>query len=100
MDSQLVASSVNGVPVRLTPERWGHISRRHPEVAGLQNAILETVARPETVYEGDAGTFLAIRREDGLYLVVVYREVAASDGFIITAYLTRRIRGGRLAWKR
>ena len=100
MDSQLVASSVNGVPVWLTPERWGHISRRHPEVAGLQRAVLETVAEPWAVYEGNAGTLLAVRREDGLYLVVVYREVAASDGFIITAYLTRRIRGGRLAWKR
>lgn len=28
----LVVSSQNGVPVRLTDERWGHIVRRHPEM--------------------------------------------------------------------
>jgi len=71
-----------------------------PKLRGYSALSWKTVAEPGAVYEGNAGTLLAVRREDGLYLVVVYREVAASDGFIITAYLTRRIRGGRLAWKR
>ncbi len=29
----LVISSRNQVPIRLTEERWGHIARRHPEMA-------------------------------------------------------------------
>ncbi len=42
---------------------------------------------------GGAGECLAIKGlEKGKYLVVVYREVSKNDGFIITAFLTRRKR--------
>lgn len=27
-----IAISVNGVPIRLTEERWGHIKEIHPEM--------------------------------------------------------------------
>ncbi len=99
MVRDISASSVGGVPIRLTAERWRHISERHPELAELQASILRTIRQPEAVYEGNAGTLLAVRPEDGLYLVVVYRESSAEDGFVVTAYLTRRLIGGRLVWK-
>ena len=28
--------SHNNVPIRLSPERWGHISQNHPELAGVE----------------------------------------------------------------
>ncbi len=34
------------------------------------------------------------------YLVVVYREVSSTDGYIITAYFTNRIRRREVIWKR
>ncbi len=95
----LMARSVSGVSIRLTAERWNHISKRHPEVAKLQSSVLAAIRRPQAVYEGNAGSLLAVRPEDDLYLVVIYREVSAEDGFVITAYLTRRLAVGRLIWK-
>ena len=87
------AHSVSGVPIRLTEERWLHITEEHCELAGYSSEVLETIANPEAVYEGTAGELLAARQiEPGKYLVVVYREQTSTDGFVITAFLTRRRR--------
>jgi hypothetical protein len=52
---------------------------------------LETVSNPTRIYAGGAGELLAGRKlETGKWLVVVYRELR-DDGFVITAFLTRRI---------
>ena len=80
----------NGVPIRLTDERWAHITEEHSELAGLQPEIVETVANPAAIFAGNHGALLAVREvEPGKYLVVVYRE-SQQDGFIITAFLTRK----------
>ena len=84
--------SQSGVPIRLTDERWAHITEEHCELAGLRSDVVETVSHPERIVLGGDGERLAIReREAGKHLVVVYRE-QADDGFIITAFLTRRVR--------
>jgi hypothetical protein len=86
-----VVVSRNGISVRLTDERWSHIVEEHNELAGLRYEVLETVADPERVLAGGSGEQLAVREyEPGKWLVVVYRELQ-EDGFIITAFLTRRI---------
>ena len=82
--------SKNGVPIRLTDERWAHITEEHSELAGLQPEIMETVVNPTEIFAGNQGALLAVREvEPGKYLVVVYRE-SQQDGFIITAFLTRK----------
>lgn len=82
--------SRNGVPVRLTDERWAHITEEHSELAGLRFDILAAVNQADAVYEGFGGELLAARQvEPRKWLVVVYREFEL-DGFIITAFLTSR----------
>jgi hypothetical protein len=84
-------TSKSGVPIRLTDERWAHIAEEHCEMAGLRLEVLETVANPERVIAGGAGELLAVRPvEPDKWLVAVYREVS-QDGFVITAFLTRRL---------
>ncbi|MCH8076401.1 MAG: hypothetical protein IIC64_11330 [SAR324 cluster bacterium] len=83
--------SRNGTPIRLTDERWVHITEEHAELAGLRQEILATIEEPERIYLGNHGERLAVGEiEGGKYLVVVYRE-HEEDGFVITAFLTRRI---------
>jgi hypothetical protein len=85
-------TSVNGIAIRLTDERWAHITEEHSELAGMRFEVLETLAQPLRVYEGGKSECLAIREiETGKFLVAVYRE-ADADGFVITAFLTRRIK--------
>ena len=90
MDSPV--KSKNGVPIRLTDERWSHITEEHAELINMQSHVLKTVAEPERILAGGQEELLAVGKiESAKWLVVVYRELS-EDGFVITAFLTRRIR--------
>ena len=99
-----VVKSKNDVPIRLTEERWFHITEEHSEMAGYYFDVLETVQKPEAIYEGKTGECIAVREiEKGKYILVVYRELSKEDGFVVTAFLTRRRRQferRRKIWKR
>jgi len=96
--------SKNNVLIRLTEERWFHITEEHSEMAGYYFDVLETVEEPEAIYEGKMGEYIAVREvDDGKYIVVIYRELSKGDGFIITAFLTRKkqkLERRRKIWER
>lgn len=84
--------SQNDLPIRLTAERWLHITEHHCEMAGWHHEVLETIAQPDRILAGGDAECLAVREiEPGKWLVAVYRELE-HDGFVITAFMTRRIR--------
>jgi hypothetical protein len=84
--------SKHGISIRLTDERWAHITEEHCELTGLRSEVLETISQPERILLGGDGEHLAIREmQEGKHLVAVYRE-GIEDGFIITAFVTRRVR--------
>lgn len=88
-----IAISKNKVPIRLTDERWLHISIGHPEIAGYYYEILETIENPQIIYEGSEGGLIAISLKYeplNKFIVVIYKEVSFIDGFIITAYLSNK----------
>ncbi|MEW6200797.1 MAG: hypothetical protein AB1546_02400 [bacterium] len=88
-----IVKSRNGVPIRLTEERWLHITEEHSEMAGYYFEVLETIQSPDAVYGGNANELFAVKEiEPGKYIIVVYKEFDKQDGFIITAFFTRRIR--------
>jgi hypothetical protein len=83
--------SRKGIAIRLTDERWSHIIEEHAELAGMRRDVLEAVSDPERVFQGNHGALMAARViEAGKFLVVVYTE-RGDDGFVITAFLTRRL---------
>jgi hypothetical protein len=91
----IVVRSRGGVPLRLTDERWRHIESGHRELVGQRDRVLETVSSLELVQSGDRGELLACRFYEHTpvtrkYLVVAYRELGGGDGFVLTAYFTRR----------
>ncbi len=95
--------SVNNVNIRLTSERWEHISQNHPECAGFFFDVLETVQNPQKIYSGKNQESIAIKKisANDKLLAVVYREVDEYDGFIITAFITKRtnwLQQRRLIW--
>jgi len=86
-------TSINRVPVRLTEERLAHINTNHPELADMTEFIAMTVEKPDAVYAGVGGELLAVKTDVALNksMVVVYKEVSETDGFIITAFITSKI---------
>lgn len=86
------AISKNQVPIRLPDERWQHIIERHGGLAAQKAFVLETVTAPDRILSGNEGALMAIRAmEPGRVLVVVYKEISPEDGFIVTAFPTRRL---------
>jgi hypothetical protein len=96
------ARSINGVPVRLTEERWEHILDGHAEFSHSDaGMILEAVEDPEYILRGRAGSLVAVVvLGRGSYLHVVYKEVSARDGFIITAFILPSMDRRKIQWRR
>ena len=100
----LVTYSAEGVPIRLTDERWAHVCRRHPEMQAQDGKVLVTVRLPEMILQGDYGEKLAVRFYKttpltSKFLVVAYKELG-TDGFVVTAYFARRLADWReILWK-
>lgn len=89
------ARSKNGVPIRLTDERWLHITSSHKEIDLMDfSTILIVIKRPDVVFQGDTGEFLTVRKRvrKNDWIVVVYKELGTADGFVLTAYVTTDFR--------
>ena len=88
-----MVKSKNGVHIRLPDERWLHITEEHSEMAGYYFEILETIENPDSIWRGRAQELIAARNINaGKYLVFIYKEVTKKDGFVLTAFTTRRIK--------
>jgi len=84
--------SKNGIPIRLTEERWLHIVENHDDLAGYYDDVLNADEEPDYIIKGYKGALIALREvKKGKFLAVAYKEINREDGFIITAYFTRKI---------
>jgi molybdopterin synthase catalytic subunit len=94
---------LDGLAIRLTDERLAHILE-HPEMAGLERNIEETLAQPQSVVESFADPsarlyyrfYLGTKVGDKYLCVVV--KISGADAFVLTAYLTDRIKRGVPIW--
>ncbi len=95
-----IAYSVNGVPIRLTYERWFYITENHDDLASYYFQVLEAIEKPEFIVRGNRGTLKATKNiGKNKWLVVVYREISKKDGFIITAYFLDERAKGDVIWQ-
>ncbi len=96
-----IAYSINGIPIRLTDERWDHIvSNKHYMVA-FDNAIIKAIEDPTVVLRGYAGALIAVLAlARDRYLHVIYKEIRNDDGFVITAYVSANYNRDAVIWPR
>jgi len=96
-----VARSKNNVPIRLTDERWDHITSARDDLAGYYEDCLRVIEDPDLILPGYAGTLRAVKGYGRKrYLVVVYKEIDEEDGFVITAYFVQKIDRRKAIWRR
>jgi hypothetical protein len=96
-----VAHSVNGVPIRLTDERWAHILDSHPEVASYRETILDAVEKPDYILASRRGAFAAvIVLGHRAFLHVFYVEKGRRDGFILSALLEEKMDKAKIVWRK
>ncbi|MEX0691073.1 MAG: hypothetical protein WD934_08455 [Gemmatimonadales bacterium] len=92
-----------GRAIRLTEERLEHILS-HPEMSGLEGSIEEVLRSPETVVQSrsdpDAHLYYRYYSRTAVgdkFLCVVVKS-AEGDAFVVTAYLTDRVKKGTQIW--
>ena len=92
-----------GLAIRLTDERLAHILE-HPEMASMERAIEATLRHPQAVIQSlsDEQARLYYRFYMGTmvgdkYLCVVVK-VRAAAAFVLTAYLTDKVKKGEQLW--
>jgi hypothetical protein len=92
-----------GQDVRLTDERLAHVLE-HPEMAGMEADIESVVQAPREVRASRSDEsvklfyeFYTQTRVDGKWLCVVTKYLP-DDAFVITAYLTNRMKAGETLW--
>jgi hypothetical protein len=80
------------VPIRLTDERWSHITGSHNDLASHYDDILNSLEDPDYIIKGYKEALIALKKFDkNKFLAVVYKELNDVDGFIITTYFTSKL---------
>jgi hypothetical protein len=96
-----IADSVNGVPIRLTDERWEHILDSHPEMASFRETVLDAVENPDYILASRRGALTAVvvlgRRA---FLHVFYVEKSRRDGFILSALVEEKMSKAKIVWRK
>ena len=87
--------SKNKKAIKLTAERWFHITESHDYMAGYFHNVLETISDPDYIVAGKKEELLAIKFYERThigpkYLVCCYRK-RNKEGFVITAFMTSKI---------
>ena len=87
------ACSREGCTVRVTSERWAHITESHDYMAGYLDHVIETIEDPDWLVKGWIDEIIAMKLyvfnpSRKKYLVVVYKD--QPDCFVITAFMTSK----------
>ncbi len=88
--------------VRTTEAYWQKIITKHPDIANIEDLVLQTLQSPDEVRQSsrDEGILLFYRyRKQQRWVVVVARRLNG-DGFLVTAYQTDAIKEGTRLWHR
>lgn len=91
-----------GKRIRVTEDHWKFIvNEKHLEIEGMEAEVQETLINPDTVRESqqDEAVFLYYRKFGKYFTCVVCRHLNG-EGFIITCYLTNKVKEGQQIWPR
>ena len=92
-----------GFAVRTTRGYWSLITAvKHPSLIGREGAVIRTLVAPDQVRLSrvDGSVYLFYRKHGKQYVCVVTRRIDANTGFIMTAYVTEKIKEGKVLWKK
>lgn len=93
-----------GYPVVLTRNRWREIVRfKHPAIKNYQHEVSHCVSHPDLVRTSEKDSEVHLHYsslETGKHICVVTAPGDSDERFVVTAYLTSRIKRGNELWKK
>ncbi len=97
VDEYFKVTTPLGVTVRTTKEYWHRtITTKHPSIAKHESKIIETLKDPNEIRRSkqDIKVHLYYKSIGKVSVCVIVDQVDKIGGYIITAYLTDRIKEG------
>ncbi len=88
--------------IRVTVSHWNKIiSFKHPVMKDKENWVKKTLMDPfeVRVSKSDPNVYLYYSLEGNYYCSVVVKHLN-SEGFIVTAYITDKVKEGIVVWKK
>lgn len=88
--------------MRTTRQYWELILRKHPEITGLETEVQQALRQPESIRRStqDRQVYLFYKFYKAMlpyHLTAVVKRLNG-DGFVITCYLTDKIKEGEQIW--
>ncbi len=102
MEPLLEVKAASGKVIRTTKSHWDLISKlKHPEIEGKETEVKNCLTNPVEIRKSseDPEVYLYYSPYVQYYICVVARYLNG-DGFIITAYITDKIKEGEIVWKK
>ena len=102
MDIYFEVKTQSGKIIRTTRSHWELISKtKHPEIEGKETEVKECLSNPVEIRRSseDNDVYLYYHPYEKYFICVVVRYLNG-EGFIITAYITDKIKEGSIAWKK
>ncbi len=89
-----------GLSIRTTQSYWNLIQIKHPETIGKVLLIKQVLKMPDLITRSkiDKKVLLFYKKINGYWLCIVTKNNVL-DGFIITAYITDKIKEGEKIWE-
>jgi hypothetical protein len=83
----------------MTREYWQLIQHKHPEIIGRETEVQQCLRRPAAVRRStqDPTVYLFYAPIPPYHLTVVVKR-SDGEGFVITSYLTDKIKEGETIW--
>ncbi|MBI2971416.1 MAG: DUF4258 domain-containing protein [Candidatus Aenigmarchaeota archaeon] len=94
--------SASGKKIRTTRKYWEFIiAIKHPSMTGKEDVVKITLKDPVEIRKSkhDEKTYLYYRKHNGYFCCVVCKH-ENGKGYIITAYITDKIKEGGIIWKK
>lgn len=86
-----------GVKIRATRDYWKKIvTIKHPIIAKYEDKVKESLKKPTEIRKSkqDARVYLYYKDIGNIYVCTVCDHIDSKSGYVITAYLTKKIMEG------
>jgi hypothetical protein len=88
--------------IRITKEYWDFVKTvKHPNMVGKEKEIIKTLKDPEFIRKSkkDGRVYLYYKSTENYYICVACKHLNG-EGFIITTYITDRVKEGEEIWRK
>jgi hypothetical protein len=87
------------VTIHTSRNYWDKLVIKHPELENRLSDVKQTLERPTEIRKSKRDEFIFLHYSERLqYWLCVVTKQSGLDGFIVTAYITDRIKEGEIVW--